>query len=105
MKKYYFNLFIALMAVMGFTACSSDKDDYEWATVTGNQVYFSNTLPTKYDISNKENTIKVPINRVKTDEAITVNLTHTDATGFFNVPSTPAIGRAGNRCSISSVLL
>ena len=52
MKKYYFNLFIALMAVMGFTACSSDKDDYEWATVTGNQVYFSNTLPAKYDISN-----------------------------------------------------
>lgn len=100
MKKYYFNLFIALMAVMGFTACSSDKDDYEWATVTGNQVYFSNTLPTKYDISNKENTIKVPINRVKTDEAITVNLTHTDATGFFNVPSTVSFAAGESKVDI-----
>lgn len=100
MKKYYFNLFIALMAVMGFTACSSDKDDYEWATVTGNQVYFSNQLPTKYDISTKENSITVPINRVKTDEAITVNLTHTDATGFFNVPSTVSFAAGESKADI-----
>lgn len=88
MKKYYLNLFIALLGVVGFTACSSDDDDYQWATVTGNQVYFSNQLPSSYNISNKTNSFVVPINRVKTDEAITVNLSHTDGTGFFNVPST-----------------
>ena len=88
MKNYYLNLFIALLGVVGFTACSSDDDDYQWATVTGNQVYFSNQLPSSYNISNKTNSFVVPINRVKTDEAITVNLSHTDGTGFFNVPST-----------------
>ncbi len=87
MKKYYINLFIALMAVVGFTACSDDDDNYQWATVSGNQVYFSNQLPTSYSISKSENSFTVPINRVKTDEAITVNLTHTDGTGFFNVPT------------------
>ena len=64
MKKYYFNLFIALMAVMGFTACSSDKDDYEWATVTGNQVYFSNTLPSSINLSKSANTFAIPVSRV-----------------------------------------
>ena len=88
MKKYYFNLFIALLGVVGFTACSSDDDDYQWATVSGNQVYFSNQLPSSYNISKTTNVINIPINRVKTDEAITVNLIHTDGTGFFNVPST-----------------
>lgn len=101
MKKYYFNLFIALMAVMGFTACSSDKDDYEWATVSGNQVYFSNTLPSSYSISNNTNSITVPINRVKTDEAITVNLSHTDATGFFNVPSTVSFAAGESKANIT----
>lgn len=101
MKKYYFNLFIALMAVMGFTACSSDKDDYEWATVSGNQVYFSNTLPSSYTISNKTNSITVPINRVKTDEAITVNLSHTDATGFFNVPTTVSFAAGESKANIT----
>jgi len=88
MKKYYFNLFIALLGVVGFTACSSDDDDYQWATVSGNQVYFSNQLPSSYNISKNTSSITVPINRVKTDEAITVNLSHTDASGFFDVPST-----------------
>lgn len=74
------------MAVVAFTACSDD-DDYQWATVSGNQVYFSNQLPASYSISKSANSITVPLNRVKTDEAITVNLSHTDKTGFFNVPA------------------
>ena len=103
MKKYYYNLFIALMAVVGLAACSSDDNDYQWATVSGNQVYFSNQLPTSYNISKSASTITVPINRVKTDEAITVNLSHTDATGFFNVPSSVsfAAGEAVANITIS----
>ena len=100
MKKYYLNLFIALLGVVGFTACSSDDDDYQWATVTGNQVYFSNQLPSSYNISKATNSITVPISRVKTDEAITVNLTHTDDTGFFNVPSTVSFAAGQNKADI-----
>lgn len=101
MKKYYFNLFIALMAVVGFTACSSDDDDYQWASVSGNQVYFSNTLPSSYNISKATNTITVPLSRVKTDEAITVNLAHTDATGFFNVPSSVNFAAGQSKADIT----
>ena len=86
MKKYYSLLILALVAMMGFTACSDD-DDYQWATVSGNQVYFSNELASSIEIPMSGSQFTVPINRVKTDEAITVNLTHTDATGFYTVPN------------------
>lgn len=101
MKTYYYNLFIALMAVVGLTACSDNDDDYQWATVTGNQVYFSNQLPASYSISKSTNSITIPINRVKTDEAITVNLTHTDGSGFFNVPSSVSFAQGESEAQIT----
>ncbi len=101
MKNYYYNLFIALMAVAGLAACSDNDDDYQWATVTGNQVYFSNQLPASYSISKNTNSISIPINRVKTDEAITVNLSHTDATGFYNVPASVSFAQGESEATIN----
>ena len=87
-KKYYYNLFIALMAAVGFTACGSDEDDYKWATTSGPQVYFSSALGNKYDITVQENSFTIPVNRVDTKGALTVPLQVEASEGcIFNVPS------------------
>ena len=87
MKKYINALFIAALAVVTFTACSSDDEDYTPAEpATGQQVYFSNELAEKVNISTEESSFTVVVNRIKTDEALTVALTATDEDDFFNIP-------------------
>lgn len=84
LNKIYLSLIAMLSLLM--TACSSD--DYDWATVSGNQVYFSNELDSIIEISPKSTTFEVPISRVKTDEAITVPLKVEQESGsIFTVPS------------------
>ena len=87
MKKYYSILLMALVTMVGFTACS-DSEDYQPGTVSGVQVFFSNELPSQHNLSFDETTFTIPINRYVTGEALTVNLTHTDKTGFLTIPST-----------------
>lgn len=90
MKKNIYSLFLAIFALAGFTACS-DSEDYQWADVPANaQVYFSKDLPAQQNISNKTNSFTIPVNRVKTDEAITVPVTLTSEDNFLSAPSSVA---------------
>ena len=90
MKKNIYSLFLAIFALAGFTACS-DSEDYKWADVPANaQVYFSKDLPAQQNISNKTNSFTIPVNRVKTDEAITVPVTLTSEDNFLSAPSSVA---------------
>ena len=84
LNKIYLSLIAMLSLFM--TACSSD--DYDWATVTGNQVYFSSELDSIMEISTKATTFEVPISRVNADEAISVPLkAEQEAGSIFTVPS------------------
>lgn len=66
---------LALMAAVafGFSACA-DSEDYTPADkVAGMEVYFSGVnSTTKKDLSSKENTFSIPVNRIKTAEAANV---------------------------------
>lgn len=87
MKKYIYSFTWMLIAALAFTACSSE-DEYEWATVSGPQVYFSNTLGSTYDITVNENSFSIPVHRVDTQGALTVPLQVEASEGsIFNVPS------------------
>ena len=100
-KKYYYNLFIALMAAVGFTACGSDEDDYKWATTSGPQVYFSSALGNKYDITVQENSFTIPVNRVDTKGALTVPLQVETTEGcIFNVPSSVSFEDGKNEANL-----
>lgn len=70
-NKIYFS-FMAMLAMM-LTACSSD-DDYRWASVSGTEVYFSNTLESTVELSADANSFNVPLNRIDASEELTVNL-------------------------------
>ncbi|MBQ6210039.1 MAG: hypothetical protein IJK42_09755 [Prevotella sp.] len=81
-NKLYLGLF-SLLALM-FTGCKDGGDDsYDWATVSGNQVFFSNELPATQEITRDVSSFTVPINRINTAEAITVPVTLTSEDNFF----------------------
>ncbi len=84
LNKIFAKAFMALAAIAGFTACSSD--DYEMVgKPTNAQVYFSNENDTELLLEENQNQVEVEVTRIKTDGALTVPVTATDASGFFTV--------------------
>lgn len=70
-------LFFGLLAVAGllFTAChENDDDDYKRASVSGEQVYFDNSLASRIDLEKSETSFTIPVKRINTSSAISVPL-------------------------------
>ena len=104
MKKNIYSMFLAVIALVGFNACSDSDNDYQWADVPTNaQVYFSKDLPTQQNISNKTNSFTIPVSRVKTDEAISVGISLTSDDDFLSAPAsvTFAAGQATANVTLS----
>ena len=88
MKRYIYNVLLTVFALTAFTACSDSDSDYKWADVPTNaQVYFSNALPSQQNISKKTNSFTIPVNRVKTDDAITVGISLQSDDNFLSAPA------------------
>lgn len=69
-------------------ASCSEKDDYQWATASGEQVYFSNALPTKMNLSKETKTFTIPVSRVNTSGATTANISlETNTVNTFSAPA------------------
>lgn len=79
----------ALMAVMAFAGLAScSSDDYEMVGKPNNaQVYFSNDADAEFLLAENQNSVQVEVKRVKTEGAQTVNVSATDESGLFTVPS------------------
>jgi len=72
LNKLFLGLFCASAALL---ASCSDDNDYQWAPKTGgNQVYFSNALPSSYNLSKSANTFTVPVSRVDSTAAATYSI-------------------------------
>ncbi len=100
MKLNKLSLYLLAMLSLVLSACSSD--DYDWATVSGNQVYFSNETPESFEISASGTSFEVPVYRVKTDEAITVPVTATLQDGsIFTVPSSVSFAAGAKEAKIA----
>ncbi len=81
-------LFLGLLGLAGFVASScSDSDDYKWATASGEQVYFSNELPSTQEISFNASSFTIPVNRVNTSNSITVPVSIQSTDNFFTAPA------------------
>ena len=71
MKLNKFFLGLLGLSAMVMTSCS-DSDNYQWASVTGgDQVYFSNQLPTTQNLSMSDTKFTIPLSRVTTTGATT----------------------------------
>lgn len=98
-NKIYFS-FMAMLAMM-LTACSSD-DDYQWASVSGTEVYFSNTLAGTVELSVDANNFEIPLNRTDDSEELTVNLTATQAEGsIFTIPASVTFAKGEKEAAIT----
>ena len=81
-------LFLGLLGLTAMVMSScSDSDDYQWATASGEQVYFSNELPTTQEISFDASSFTIPVSRINTSSSITVPVSITSDDDFFTAPS------------------
>ncbi len=89
MNKIFNHFTMLLLSVMALTLGSCTEEyDYVGEKAKGQQVYFSNTLSSSVEITSDGAHFLVPINRVSTDEALTVNLASTDESGVLTIPQT-----------------
>lgn len=95
MKKTILNLLLAIVAVAGFTACSS-SDDYQRATVSGEQVFFPNTLPSTQNISFDKSSFTIAVGRQNTSGSLSVSITATGETEKFSIPSSVTFADGSN---------
>ena len=84
LNKIFFGLIG--MAALTMASCSSE-DEYQWATVSGPQVFFSDELPSQYEIDPAGTSFNVPISRSDASGSLTVNLTSTSENPMYSIPS------------------
>ena len=101
MKKYIYSLVIATLALVGFTACSSDDNDYQKASVSGEQVYFSNETATTVNVTKDATSFSIPVLRVNTAGALNVALTVTDESGLFTIPSSISFADGESKATLT----
>ena len=89
MNKIFQYAYVALLGMMSIIISScTDSYSYDAASVSGEQVFFSNALPSQYEISTTGNSFTVPVSRYSKGGALNVPLTVTMSDGsIFSVPA------------------
>jgi len=97
MKKSVLLYSLLALLTLVFGACSHDDDNYQWATASGAQVYFSNEMTSEnIEVSKEAYTVNVPIYRVDTDGELTVSISSTCASDAYTIPSTVTFADGSN---------
>lgn len=85
-------LLMGIVAVAGLLSACTSSDDFEPGPKdSGAQVYFPNTIPSEFNVGDDESSVTIPVRRVVTDEALTVNIfpiIEQGQEGILNIPST-----------------
>ena len=94
-------LSMASMLTVAFTACDSEDETYEWASVSGSQVYFNSSLAKEYVLSMNESSFNIPVSRVSDADAINVPLNVTLEDGsLFTIPQSVSFAAGQKEASI-----
>lgn len=84
-------LLMGIVAVAGLLSACTSSDDFEPGPKdSGAQVYFPNTIPSEFNVGDDESSVTIPVRRVVTDAAMTVNILASieqDQEGILNIPS------------------
>lgn len=101
-KNIISTLWVAL-ALVGLTACGDDDAKYTPAEQeSGAQVYFPSTNSSSVSLSSAANSFNVIVNRVVTDEALSVPVTVTgNDEGYYTVPSTVSFAQGASSATLA----
>lgn len=84
-------ILMGIVAVAGLLSACTSSDDYEPGPKdSGAQVYFPNTIPSEFNVGDDESSVTIPVRRVVTDAAMTVNILASieqGQEGILNIPS------------------
>ena len=84
-------ILMGIVAVAGLLSACTSSDDYEPGPKdSGAQVYFPNTIPSEFNVGDDESSVTIPVRRVVTDAALTVNIlasVEQGQEGILNIPS------------------
>lgn len=84
-------LLMGIVAVAGLLSACTSSDDFEPGPKdSGAQVYFPNTIPSEFNVGDDESSVTIPVRRVVTDAAMTVNIRASieqGQEGILNIPS------------------
>lgn len=85
-------ILMVIVAVAGLLSACTSSDDFEPGPKdSGAQVYFPNTIPSEFNVGDDESSVTIPVRRVVTDAAMTVNILASieqGQEGILNIPST-----------------
>lgn len=96
------SLLYAAAAVLLLPLTSCSDDDYPQVPApAGQEVYFSDTLATSYTLTRDASKVEIPLMRVKTEEAETVQLIFEDESGLFTIPSSVTFAAGANSSNIA----
>lgn len=97
------NLFtMLLLSVMALSLGSCTEEyDYVGVKAEGQQVYFSNALPTTVELSATESSYAIQLNRIDTSDELTVNLTLSDESGIYSIPSSVTFAQGESSTSFN----
>lgn len=90
---------VAILAGL-FTSCEN-KEFEPGPEVPGAQVYFPSTTPTSYMLSEEDLNVVIPVKRVVTDEAISIDILSSDESGLFTIPSSVHFEAGSNTANLN----
>lgn len=90
----YFSALLGGAALLGLSACTDEVEYTPAAVPAGDEVFFSNTIPSTIDLESEATVVELPVQRLRASGELTVGLTGsvtypdgTDASGVFQIPS------------------
>ncbi|MDR0542414.1 MAG: hypothetical protein LBH19_09435 [Dysgonamonadaceae bacterium] len=86
-------IFLALLATAIFYSCNEEVEYTPAEKLNSDQVYFPSSNKASINLSSLEQSFRITIARVKTDNAVTVPLTATGGGEFYNIPASVAFAQ------------
>lgn len=97
----FFGVLTCLGLILGLGACTEEYEYTPAEVPSGTQVYFSTDAPAQVDLESFASAFTIDVYRAEEGPATTVNLSVTDESGLFNVPTSVSFGDCDTKAQLT----